>query len=104
MAVLIGVIAALVGGQAIGAVLAGLSIAQLVTLAQVGGQVGVAGIKIGVAVKRDLDRRFPVKLRASAATSNARIAGSVVAHHVGGPIGWGRAPIVFFYEPPGARS
>jgi hypothetical protein len=25
--------------------------------------------------------------------------GEVVAHHIGGPIGWGRTPIVFVYEP-----
>jgi hypothetical protein len=86
MAVLVGVIAALVGGQAIGAILGGLSIAQLVTLAQVGGQVGVTGIKVGVAVNRELDRRFPC---------DAKCHRFIAAHRSdmnGGPIGWGRSP------------
>jgi hypothetical protein len=59
MGVLIGVLAAVIGGQAIGVVLGGLTIAQLVTLAQVTATVGVQGVKVGVAVNRELDRRFP---------------------------------------------
>ena len=43
------------------------------------------------------------KLQADIARAKASAAlpqhGGVVAHHVGGPIGWGRAPIVFVYEP-----
>ena len=86
MAVLIGVIVALVGGQAIGAVLAGLSIAQLVTLAQVSGTIGVQGVKVGIAVNRELDKRFPCDKRCHAFIAEHR------ADLNGGPIGWGRSP------------
>jgi hypothetical protein len=86
MAVLIGVIAALVGGQAIGAVLAGLSIAQLVTLGQVGATVGVQGVKVGVAVSRELDRRFPCNSKCHREIESRRFDMN------GGPIGWGRSP------------
>ena len=86
MAVLIGVIVALVGGQAIGAVLAGLSIAQLVTLAQVSGTIGVKGVQIAVVVNKELDRRFPCDKRCHAFIAKHR------ADLNGGPIGWGRSP------------
>lgn len=86
MAVLIGVIAALVGGQAIGAILGGLSIAQLVTLAQVSATVGVQGVKVGVAVNRELDRRFPCDKKCHAFIAEHRYDMN------GGPIGWGRSP------------
>jgi hypothetical protein len=86
MAVVIAVVTALVGGAALPAVLGALSIPQLITLAQFGAQAGVSGIKIGVAVNKELDRRFPC---------DAKCHRFIVEHRFdmnGGPIGWGRSP------------
>jgi len=59
---------------------------------------------------RDTHQRFAplheailARLQADIARAKAASAlpqhGGVVARHVGGPIGWGRAPIEFIYEP-----
>lgn len=59
MTVAVALILALAGGAALPAALGALSIPQLITLAQFGAQAGVAGVKVGIAVNKELDRRFP---------------------------------------------
>jgi hypothetical protein len=112
MAATLALILALAGGASVSAALGALTIPQLIAVAQFGATAGVTGIKVGAAVHQQLAplrQAILAKLQADIAKLKADAAlrqhsgvgayhGDVVAHPVGGPIGWGRAPVVFVYQ------
>ena len=87
---------------AAGGVITGLSTVQKIYAASLLVQVASKAVQTGQRLQ-PLQEAILAKLQDDIARAKASAAlpqhGGMVAHHVGGPMGWGRAPVTFYYEP-----
>jgi hypothetical protein len=91
---------------AAGGIITGLSTVQKIYAVGLMAQVAQKAVQAGQRLQ-PLHEAILAKLQADIARARTATAddfgknvrAGVVAHHVGGPIGWGRAPIVFVYNP-----
>ena len=84
--------------ESAGVIIEGMSVAQKIEAVRLLIIVAQDAAKQGkrlAPLHRAIHQALIAKLKADARLPH----GDVIAHHIGGPIGWGRTPIVFIYEP-----